>query len=351
MSEPGRITRFAEALGFDPADLAPGAKTDDPLRIVVLCGGLGPEREISLNGGPAVRDALRDRGHDAALLELPASHEDAVDALVSLDDPPGGPFDVAFPVLHGPFGEDGRVQAILDRVGLPYTGGGVWSSLLCYRKRLSKMRWAEQGLPTPPWAETFRGSCDLKKGELPEDAAVWPFPLVVKPDAGGSSLGVSTAASSDELSAALIRAFEHDEAAVCEAFVPGEEWSVPVLGRAALPPLRITPAGGGLFDWAAKYEDPATAFEIVTDAADDSGLGATAGTVSDVAVAAAESLFTDGLVRVDLRVDPRGRPWLLEVNGCPGLSGRSQVPRSAAAAGIPAGALYERCCRLALSPE
>ena len=344
-------SRFAAALGFAAADLAAGAATDDPLRVVVPCGGLGAERDVSLKSGAAVVAALRARGHDAVRLELPATHEDAVDVLVGLDDPPGGPFDVTFLALHGPFGEDGRAQAVLERVGLPYTGSGVWSSVLSFRKRLAKERWAELDLPTPPWSVSVKGSKDLAAGELPDGAEDWPFPVVVKPDAGGSSVGVSMVTDLAGLPAGLGTAFAEDEIALCEPFVPGEEWSVPVLGRVALPPLRIRAAGGALFDWAAKYEDPATAFEVVTDGAGDSDDGERAELAAALAVLAADALHADGLVRVDLRIDPRGRPWLLELNACPGFSERSQVPRSAAAAGIPAGALYERCCRLALSPE
>ena len=340
--------RFAAALGFAAADLLPGAKTADPLKVAVLCGGLGPERDVSLNGGPTVRDALRGRGHDARLLELPDSHEDAVDALMTLD---GAGFDVAFPVLHGPFGEDGRCRTVLDRLGLPATGSGVWSSVLSYRKRLAKMRWSEVGLPTPPWAETFRGQHDLDAGELPDDIEEWIFPAVVKPDAGGSSDGVTLVRGVSELPAALATAFESDEIALCEGYVPGAEWSVPVLGGVALPPLRITPGGGGLFDRASKYADDRTRIEPVTNAPGESEAGDTAAKVSELAVAAAEAIFAEGLVRVDVRVGPDGSAWLLELNANPGLSSRSQVPRSAAAAGIPAGVLYERCCRLALSPE
>ena len=349
MSGAATPSRFAAALGLTAADLADGATTGEPLKIAVLCGGLGSERDVSLNCGPAVRDALRARGHDAALLELPDSHEDAVDALMTLD---GAGFDVAFPVLHGPFGEDGRCRTVLDRLGLPAVGSGVWSSVLSYRKRLAKMRWAEVGLPTPPWAETFRGQKDLDAGELPDDIEDWPFPCVVKPDAGGSSDGVSLVRDAAGLNAALAAAFEHDEIALCEGFVPGEEWSVPVLGGVALPPLRITPGGGGhLFDRTAKYGDDRTRIEPITDAAGESGAGDTAAKVSKLAVAAAEAVFAEGLVRIDVRVGPDGSAWLLELNAHPGLSAKSQVPKSAAAAGIPAGVLYERCCRLALSPE
>ena len=345
------MSRFAAAAGFSAADLRPGAVTGDPLRIVVICGGPGPERGVSLNGGPAVQAALKQRGHDAVRLELPETHEDCVDALMTLDAEhvavPGGAFDAAFLVLHGPFGEDGRVQAVLDRLGLPYTGSGVWGSVLSYRKRLAKMRWLELDLPTPPWAECVRGA-DLS--ELPEECTQWRLPFVAKPDAGGSSVGVSLVESLDDLPEALALAWEQDEIAVVEPFVPGEEWSVPVLGGVALPPLRIVPPGGtgGLFDFAAKYEDSATVIEPVTDGAGDSNRGAIAAMACQLAVRAAEGVFAEGLVRVDLRVAPDGSPWLLEVNGCPGLSAASQVPRSAAAAGIAAGLLYERCVRLAL---
>ena len=351
------LSRFAAALGFTPEELRPGAVTDDPLRIVVLCGGLGAERSVSLASGAAVQAALKARGHDAVRLELPDSHEDCVDALMTLDpvygpfatgERSGGTFDVAFVALHGAFGEDGRVQTVLDRLGLPYTGSGVWSSVLSWRKRLAKARWAELDLPTPSWAECVRGS--LGEGELPEDSDAWPLPFVVKPDAGGSSVGVTRIDALSELTDALATAHAHDEIAVAEQYVPGEEWSVPVLDGVALPPLRITPAGGAgaLFTYAAKYEDGGTRFEVVTAGPGDGRDGAIAAAAAALAVRATEALFADGLVRVDLRVAPDDTLWLLELNAVPGFSAVSQAPRSAAAAGVPAGLLYERCCRLAL---
>ncbi len=353
-ADPGR---FAAALGFNPEELRPGVVTDDPLRIVVLCGGLGAEREISLASGAAVQAALKTRGHDAVRLELPTTHEDCVDALMTLDpvhgpfatgEKTGGVFDVAFVALHGPFGEDGRVQTVLDRLDLPYTGSGVWSSVLSWRKRLAKARWAELDLATAPWAAIVRGSLD--EGELPEDGADWPLPFVIKPDAGGSSFGVTRIDCLDELHAALAAAHAQDEIAVAEQFIPGEEWSVPVLEGVAMPPLRITPAGGAdsLFTTAAKYEDDGTRFEVVTAADGDGPDGSTAAAVCALAVRAAEAIFAEGLVRVDLRVAPNGSPWLLELNAVPGFSSKSQVPRSATAAGVSPGLLYERCCRLAL---
>ena len=371
MSGPGAIlpgrddanaSRYAAALGFTPEELRPGAMTDDPLRIVVICGGMGSEREISLNGGRCAQAALKGRGHDAVRLELPELHEDCVDALMTLDPKhgpiatgagsgkagAGGPFDVAFLALHGPFGEDGRVQTVLERLDLPYTGSGVWSSVLSWRKRLAKERWTELNLPTAPWAECVRGA--REEGELPEGSDDWPLPFVVKPDAGGSSAGVTVIRTLDELEAALAAAHAHDEIAIAEQFVPGEEWSVPVLDGVALPPLRITPPGGSdaLFTYAAKYEDAATRFEVVTDAPGESRDGDVAAALCEMAVKAAEGVFADGLVRVDLRVAPDDSPWLLELNAIPGFSASSQVPRSAAAAGVSAGLLYERCCRIAL---
>ena len=329
-------------------------RTDDPLRVVVICGGLGAERSISLASGRAVTDALNARGHAAQRLELADSHEDAVDALLSLEwlDPRTGrrpgPFDVAFLALHGPFGEDGRVQTILDRTGLPYTGGGPHAMLLTWRKRLAKQRWHDAGLPTSAWVEVPRGALDEEREERggEPDFSDWPFPLVVKPDAGGSSVGVSAAPTPAELPAALERAHAHDPIALCERFVPGEEWSVPLLDREALPPLKITRRASGdpyaLFDYAAKYEDRATVIEPHTG-------GRIAERVAGVAVAAAEAVDAAGLVRVDLRVDEDGVPWLLELNAIPGFSPASQIPRSAAAAGFTPGELYEQCCRRALA--
>ena len=342
----------------------PGDDGDDPapLSVVVICGGLGPERAVSLASGRAVTDALNAAGHAARRLELPDTHEDAVDALLSLEwaDPdtgrPPGPFDVAFLALHGPFGEDGRVQTVLDRTGLPYTGSGVWSSLLTWKKTLAKQRWADAELPTPGWIELPAGAHehDLeeaeKNGEEPAHLS-FPYPLVVKPDAGGSSVGVSVAAGPEELEACLERAYDHDGTALLERYVAGTEWGVPVLGRDPLPPVRIRysdGAGAGesneaypLFTTAAKYEDARTTFAPAAK-------GAEAELVAGLAVAAAEACETDGLVRVDVKVDEDGVPWVLEVNSCPGFSPRSQVPKSIEYAGFRPGDVYATACRMAL---
>ncbi|QDT16373.1 D-alanine--D-alanine ligase family protein [Alienimonas californiensis] len=357
------VARYAAALGLTPEELRPGGVTDDPLRIAVLCGGMGPEREISLASGAAVQAALKDRGHDAVRLELPQSHEDCVDALMTLDpvhgpfatgEKAGGAFDVAFVALHGAFGEDGRVQTVLERLGLPYTGSGIWSSVLSWRKRLAKARWAELGLRTAPWAELYRGGWDEDDDEPPEDCGNWPLPFVIKPDAGGSSVGVTRIDSLDELREAVAAAHAHDELAVAEQYIPGEEWSVPVLEGVALPPLRITPPGGAdaLFTYAAKYEDGGTRIEALP-VGPEAGVAVTgdravAAAAAKLAVKAAEAVYAEGLCRVDLRVAPDGSPWLLELNAVPGFSAASLVPRSAAAAGVSAGLLYEQCCRLAL---
>ena len=287
-------------------------------------------------------------------MELADSHEDAVDALLSLEwvDPrtgtAPGPFDVAFLALHGPFGEDGRVQTVLDRTGLPYTGAGPHASLLSWRKPLAKQRWKDAGLPTPGWVELPKGALEEEAEEHggEPDFTGWPFPMIVKPAAGGSSLGVSAAPTPAELPAALERAYAHDRVALCERFVAGEEWSVPLLDGHALPPLKITrpPSADpfAVFDYGSKYERAETVIEPHAG-------GATAELVAGVAVAAAEAVAAEGLVRVDVKVDSGGVPWLLELNSCPGFSPASQVPRSAAAAGFTPGELYERCCRLALA--
>ncbi|MEM9704128.1 MAG: hypothetical protein AAF907_16940, partial [Planctomycetota bacterium] len=321
------------------------------------CGGLGGDRATSLESGAAVQSALKERGHDAVRLELPDSHEDCVDALMTLDpqfgpfttgERPGGTFDVAFVGLHGPFGEDGRAPTVLDRLGLPHTGSGVWSSVLSWRKRLSKARWAELELPTAPWAEFVQGS--LGEGELPEEGADWPFPFIVKPDAGGSSRGVSRIDAIEELPAALKEAHAHDYFAVAEQFIPGDDWTVPVLNGTALPPVRFQAGAeaNSPFSFAPSQANGGVQPEAVTAGPEDGELGRTAAAVAELGAKAAEAIFADGLCEVDLRVAPDGSPWLLELNAVPRFSAGGATPRSAGAAGISPGLLYERCCRLAL---
>jgi len=287
-----------------------------PFTIVVLLGGWSSERQVSLAGGRAVIDALRGRGHDVRELD-PA----AIDILTY----PWAGVDAAFIALHGAFGEDGTIQSLLDELAVPYTGSGPAASRLAMDKAASKSRFLAQGLPTPTYTTAH---VQESLASVLSRAEVLGYPLVVKPNAQGSSIGVTVVESRDQVEAALNAAFQHDPLAVLETYVEGKELTAAVLGRRPLPVIEVQPARA-FFDYKAKYEDDATGYLLDIDLPPAVLRG-----VESLAVSAVEALGCSGVARVDLRLDRNHRPWLLEVNTIPGLTSHSLVPKAAARAGI-----------------
>jgi D-alanine-D-alanine ligase len=300
-------------------------------RVAVLCGGESDEREISLQSGGAVAEGLRERGHeviclDPALTPPEAAHFHDVD--------------VTFLALHGRKGEDGEIQSTLDRMNVLYTGSDAETSRLAFSKSASKERLFQRGVPTPAYVLVHKFDDPKRVLEL---ALRIGFPLVVKPDAQGSSLGVSLLKSPDQLPAALQKSFGFDQFAILEQAIPGTEWTVGLLDDEPLPLIQIeTPRE--FFDFTAKYEDPATEyhFEFNVPAHISSS-------IVEAGLQAAAAIETKGLARVDLRLDERGRPWVLEVNTIPGFTEHSLVPKAAAHAGISLGELCERAIESCLT--
>lgn len=293
-------------------------------RVAVLCGGDSHEREISLRSGRAVASALRERGHEVVCLD-PA-----------LTPPEAAQFhdiDVAFLALHGRNGEDGEIQAILDRMNVLYTGSGAEASRLAFSKSASKERLFQRGVPTPPYVLVHESDDATRTIEL---ALRIGFPLVVKPDAQGSSLGVSIVKAADELPEALRNCFRYDVFGLLEQAIPGTEWTLGLFDDEPLPLIQIE-TSRGFFDFAAKYEDDATVCRF-----DFAFPAHVVSSIIEAGLGAAKAVETKGLARVDIRLDERGRPWILEVNTIPGLTEHSLVPKAAARAGISLGELCER---------
>lgn len=316
-----------------------GDSLHPPLRVAVLLGGDSAEREISLASGNAVAAALERAGHQVTKLD-PQGH-----ALTSFD---WSEFDVAFIALHGGAGEDGRVQQELESLGVPYTGSGPAASHLAMSKSLSKRRFLTAGVPTPEFARfsIWQMRDELARaGELPPTLRGLGLPLIIKPDGQGSSLGVSCMRELDELAAALADCELYDSQAVAERFISGREFTVAVLDRRALPVLEIISAEG-LFTYASKYHSRATEYQFEIDLP----LGVLAN-LQAVAVAAAEALDTAGLVRVDLMLDTKRQPWVLEVNTIPGMTERSLAPKAAARAGLRMEQLCEYLVRQPLTKQ
>jgi D-alanine-D-alanine ligase len=293
-------------------------------KIAVLCGGPSSEREVSLRSGSGVANALRLLGADA--FEI-----DVRDGKFHL---PAGT-ELAFNALHGTFGEDGTIQAILDEKGIPYTGEGEAGSRLAFDKIESKKRFIECGVPTAPYIT-------LRKGEIPNLA----LPYVVKVPCQGSSVGVYLVKDLHERDAALEKAFAQADNILVEAFVKGRELTVGVLGENVLPIIEIRPRGGfysyeNKYTWtnrggAAEHECPARLSRREK------------AVVESAALAAHRSLELEIYSRVDVILDANREPQVLEVNTIPGMTETSLLPEAAGAAGISMAQLCEFIVQLSL---
>jgi D-alanine-D-alanine ligase len=302
-----------------------------PLTIVVLLGGWSTERDVSLASGQAVIAALRGRGHDVRELDP---------AFIDILTYPWGGVDAAFIALHGSFGEDGTVQSILEDLGIPYSGSGPAASRLAMDKSASKERFVAEGLATPAY-RTVRVQESF--ASIAEKADIVGHPLVVKPNAQGSSIGVTIVAHPEQLRDALHLASRYDPNVIMEAYIPGREMTVAVLERRPLPAIEVRPARE-FYDYTAKYDDNSTAYLFESDLP-----AAVVRHVESLSVSAVRTLGACGVARVDVRVDKQNRPWLLEVNTIPGFTDHSLVPKAAARAGINLGELCEQMIRTKLS--
>lgn len=300
------------------------------LRVAVLAGGDSSERAVSLESGAAVARALGERGYRVALVD-PAETPLAQFAWPE--------HDAAFLALHGKFGEDGQVQSLLEELAVPYTGSDAAASKLAFSKSASKERFAQCGVPTLPYV-LFHESDGGKR--IAEQAARLGYPLIIKPDAQGSSLGVSIVREPHELAAALAACFRYDAFGILEPYVSGSEWTVGLIDDLVLPIIRIrTPRE--FYDYEAKYHDDSTQYEFDVDL--PAGVGAA---IAGAGREAGAALGTRGVARVDLMLDRNDRPWVLEVNTIPGFTSHSLIPKAAARMGISFGELCERALRSCL---
>jgi D-alanine-D-alanine ligase len=304
------------------------------MKVAVLKGGRSLEHGVSLRSGARVEDALETLGSDAIPLDVGA---DLVNRL--REERP----DVAFIALHGPGGEDGTVQELLEILGIPYTGPGVAACALCMDKVAAKHVMREAGLPTPDWvafnATAFRelGAADTLE-EIEERLG---FPLVVKPASQGSSLGVKFASRRDEVPGALVAAFSYDDRVLLERYVEGRELAVGILGSEALPIVEAIPLEGDRFDFEARYEIGRTDYACPAELTAEETVS-----VQLTASKTYEALGCEGFARVDLMLGDDG-PQVLEVNAIPGLTDTSLFPMAAEAAGLSFEQLVDRIVSLA----
>jgi D-alanine-D-alanine ligase len=312
------------------------------LRVAVLKGGRSLERTVSLRSGARVEDALQRLGHEVIPIDVEA---DLVDRLQVLQP------DVAFIALHGRGGEDGTVQELLELVGVPYTASGPSACSRCMDKVVAKHELRAAGLPTPDfYAFSQTAFSELGAGRaLPALEERLDFPIVVKPAAQGSALGIKFARTAADVPAAIVAAFSYDTKVLLERHVEGRDLAVSVLdgpdGPEALPVVEAIPNTEDFYDFEARYEIGRTTFVCPADI----GPEATA-RAQELALAAYATLGCSGFARVDLMLeDATGELTLLEANAIPGLTDTSLLPLAAEAAGISFEDLIARIVELAVA--
>lgn len=332
------------------------------MKVAVLMGGTSAEREVSLATGAAIASALQARAHQVVAIDaaggrpIPlAGSEGQPAARIGSEPPNRGELvrlesgslvrrleevpeltdtDVVFVALHGGAGEDGRVQALLDLVGIPYTGSGPLGSGLAMDKLVTKELFLAAGIPTPPWLVAPVSESEVEQ-------ALGGFPVVVKPSHEGSTVGVSVVREPSELGAAIERADCFQGPVLVEHFIPGRELAVGVLGDEALPIVEIRPKHD-IYDYECKYTKGMSEYEVPAPIGDSH-----TSEVQDLAVRAHRVLRLADYSRVDFRLDEDGAPWCLEVNSLPGMTATSLLPKAARAVGISFEELCDRIVRLA----
>ncbi len=342
------------------------------MKITVLCGGLSPERDVSLSSGSLIAAALIRKGHEVCAVDLytgkapdgkaPAFTRDTIapyrvgravpdlDALMVESGrgqariAPNIPAlcheaDVVYIALHGDVGENGQLQAFLDMETIPYTGSGYAGSLLAMDKDLSKQMLTRAGVLTPEWLYV-----DLRDGDqlaaiadrIEEEIG---YPMVIKPCAGGSSVGVSMPTNRDALLTALEHAAVFETTILAEHRILGRELTVSILGGRVLPAVEIIPKNG-FYDYENKYQAGMTT-EICPAPLTDTEFAA----LADATVKGFEALRLRGYARFDFILDADGTPWCLEANTLPGMTPTSLLPQAAAAAGMG----YDELCETIVS--
>ena len=343
------------------------------MKIAVLCGGLSPERNVSISSGTKIAGALKENGHQVVLLDMFFGLEDYTGDITRVfDDPPalGGTridesapdleavraqrklqspslfgahvlevcamADIVFLALHGRTGEDGRVQATLDLLGIPYTGSGYLGSAIAMDKDLTK-RLVADVVNTPGWKMV-----DVRAEDIDGLVASARLPLVVKPVASGSSIGVSIVHTPEELRRALTDALALGGRTVLEEYVKGRELQVGILEDEALPAIEIIPKQG-FYDYENKYQPGAAEEVCPADISPE-----TEAKLRSAAVRVYETLGLSVYSRADFILDGAGEIWFLEINTLPGMTPTSLLPQEAAAVGIGYSALCERIVHASL---
>ena len=289
------------------------------MRIALLLGGPSSEREVSLKTGGAVARVMEEEGLDVVKVDVGEDLDELVDALDRIKP------HVVFIALHGRFGEDGVIQGVLEYMGIPYTGSGVMASALAMNKVASKRLFSYHGIPVPRYS-VFRREGWTLPGEVPLDGL--NYPLVVKPAAEGSTIGVNVVKEEGELESALRNAYRYGDTVLVEEYIEGRELTVGILGDEPLPVVEIVPKGG-FYDYKAKYTPGMTRYEVPARLSQETFM-----MTQHMAILAHRALGCKDVSRVDFRLSPDGTPYALEVNTIPGMTETSLLPKAAMAAGI-----------------
>jgi D-alanine-D-alanine ligase len=299
--------------------------------VAVLMGGTSSEREISLRTGAAMAHAIASRGYRVLGVDLQTETLREIDGLK---------FDAAVIAMHGRFGEDGTLQKMLDRRGIPYSGSGPEASRLAMDKVEAKRMFKARGIDTPDWRLLVYGdSVDV----LEAGARSLGYPVVIKPKSEGSSVGVSLHRDKTTVFEGAIEAFRFERIAMMERFVEGREMTVGILDGQPLPPIELKPKRA-FFDYTAKYGDPDTQYLVDPPMDEDDRRR-----VQQAALAAHKALGCEGATRVDIIFTPLHTAFVLEVNTIPGMTQRSLLPKAASAIGISYAELCEKILKHAMS--
>lgn len=284
-------------------------------KVAVLKGGISSEREVSLRSGAAIAQGLRDGGYEVIEVDV-TSRALCIPADV----------EVVFIALHGAFGEDGGVQRMLDERGIGYTGSGAESCQLSFDKVLTRACLQQHGIPVPPGEVVARA-----------EERTLPVPLVVKPPREGSSVGCHLVFNEGDWAAAFADAAGYSDTVLVEEYIPGRELTVGIVGDEVLPVVEICTASAW-YDYQAKYVTGDTQYKVPADLPEE-----LAAECQAIAMQTFKALKAEGFGRVDFRLSPEGRLFVLELNAIPGFTATSLLPKAAQAAGTGFSAL---CCRI-----
>ena len=289
-----------------------------PKKIAVLMGGPGEEKDVSLKSGQAIIKALNHNGYDVTSIILDTKLEKLVKDLLSVD--------LVFLGLHGNIGENGTIQGFLDALGIIYTGSGPLSSAICMDKNISKIIAKNNGIMTPKWK-----LCD----KVIDDAKM-NYPVIVKPNGQGSTVGLQIAHNESELKPALEYAFNYDNSVLVEEYIQGRELTVMLIDGKAQPVCEIIPSHE-FYDYECKYTDGMSKYICPAEIDDN---------ISNYVKKISENLFDllkcENYSRADFRMDDQNKFWFLEMNTLPGMTDTSLAPISALVAGISFNELIDK---------